>query len=159
MNNQLICNVVTRNDITQNLIQEAKSVLYASLRAPGTLLAQPKQVKDFLEFELAGEEHEVFACLFLNSQHQLIAVERLFYGTIDGAAIYPREVVKASLKHNAAAVIFSHNHPSGDSTPSEADKRITKTLKDILAVVDVRVLDHIVVGYGATYSFAEEGLL
>ncbi|MFA0026613.1 JAB domain-containing protein, partial [Vibrio sp. 10N.261.49.A5] len=92
------------------------------------------------------------------NQHHLISFEELFFGTIDSASVYPREVVKAALKTNAAAVIFAHNHPSGDATPSQADKRITQRLKDALALVDIRVLDHIVIGDSAV-SFAERGLL
>jgi DNA repair protein RadC len=96
--------------------------------------------------------------MFLDNQHHLISFEELFFGTIDSASVYPREVVKAALKTNAAAVIFAHNHPSGDATPSQADKRITQRLKDALALVDIRVLDHIVIGDSAV-SFAERGLL
>ncbi len=96
--------------------------------------------------------------MFLDNQHRLIAFEELFFGTIDSASIYPREVLKAALKVNAAALIFAHNHPSGDATPSQADKQITQRLKEALALVDIRVLDHIVVGDSAI-SFAERGLL
>jgi DNA repair protein RadC len=100
----------------------------------------------------------VFAVMFLDNQHRLIAFEELFFGTIDSASVYPREVLKAALKVNAAALIFAHNHPSGDATPSQADKQITQRLKEALALVDIRVLDHIVVGDSAI-SFAERGLL
>ncbi|GIA88948.1 DNA repair protein RadC [Vibrio cholerae] len=96
--------------------------------------------------------------MFLDNQHRLIAFEELFFGTIDSASVYPREVLKAALKVNAAALIFAHNHPSGDATPSQADKQITQRLKEALALVDIRVLDHIVVGDSAI-SFAERGLL
>ncbi|MEZ8076857.1 DNA repair protein RadC, partial [Vibrio sp. FF112] len=108
--------------------------------------------------QLKAYEREVFAVMFLDNQHHLISFEELFFGTIDSASVYPREVVKAALKTNAAAVIFAHNHPSGDATPSQADKRITQRLKDALALVDIRVLDHIVIGDSAV-SFAERGLL
>ncbi|HAS8160916.1 TPA: DNA repair protein RadC, partial [Vibrio vulnificus] len=107
---------------------------------------------------LKHHEREVFAVMFLDNQHRLIAFEELFFGTIDSASVYPREVLKAALKINAAALIFAHNHPSGDATPSQADKQITQRLKEALALVDIRVLDHIVVGDSAI-SFAERGLL
>jgi len=101
----------------------------------------------------------VFACLFLDNQHRLIQYEELFFGTIDGAAVYPREVVKEALRHNAAAVIFAHNHPSGLATPSEADKHITERLKSALDTADIRTLDHFVIGHGEVVSFAEKGCL
>jgi len=98
-----------------------------------------------LSLKLSGQEREVFAVLFLTTKHRLIGYEELFYGTIDGASVYPREVVKRALTLNAAAVIIAHNHPSGDATPSQADKKITIRLKDALALVDIRLLDHFVV--------------
>lgn len=116
-------------------------------------------VKQFLTAKLRHERSEVFAALHLDSQHRLIAYEALFHGTIDGASVYPREVVKSALKHNSAAMIFAHNHPSGISEPSQADKHITKQLQTALTVLDIRVLDHVVVGEGETTSFAEQGLL
>jgi len=125
----------------------------------GTSFTSPALVKEFLCTKLAGYEHEVFATLFLDTQHRLIEYAELFRGTIDGAAVYPREVVKLALQLNAAAVIFSHNHPSGVPEPSQADRTITRRLKDALALVDVRTLDHIVVGGEETVSFAERGLL
>ena len=125
----------------------------------GALFTSPALVKEYLCTKLSGYEHEVFAVLFLDTQHRLIEYAELFRGTIDGAAVYPREVVKASLQLNAAAVIFSHNHPSGVPEPSQADRAITRRLKDALALVDVRTLDHIIVGGDDTVSFAERGLL
>lgn len=116
-------------------------------------------VKNYCVLKLAEKESEVFSCLFLDNRHRLIKFEEMFHGTIDGAKIYPREVVKAALRHNAAAVIFAHNHPSGLPEPSRADEIITKRLNDALALVDVRVLDHIIVGGRDTVSFAERGLL
>ena len=107
----------------------------------------------------ASFEHEVFAALFLDSQHRLIEYVELFRGTIDQASVYPREVVKEALRLNAAAVVFSHNHPSGSPEPSQADRVLTQRLKEALALVDVRTLDHIVVGGAVTTSFAECGLL
>lgn len=123
------------------------------------VLNRPDQVKAMVTFKLAHLEREVFLCMFLNAQHQLIACEELFQGTIDASSVYPREVVKRALHHNAAAVIFAHNHPSGMPEPSQADQRITIRLRDALALVDIRVLDHIVVGGTSTISFAERGLL
>ncbi|HBO6068014.1 TPA: DNA repair protein RadC [Pseudomonas aeruginosa] len=125
----------------------------------GALFTSPERVKDYLLTKLAGFEHEVFAALFLDTQHRLIEYIELFRGTIDSASVYPREVVKEALRLNAAAVIFAHNHPSGNPEPSQADKLLTQRLKEALALVDVRVLDHIVVGGQGTVSFAERGLL
>ena len=119
----------------------------------------PDIVKNYLTLSLALEEREHFHVLFLNNQHQLLLDARLFSGTIDGASVYPREVVKQALQCNAAAVILAHNHPSGVCVPSEADKGITDKLKQALTTVDIRVLDHIIVGHMATYSFAEQGAL
>lgn len=118
----------------------------------------PQSTKDFLTYKLGGYEREVFGVMMLNSQHQLIEFRELFFGTIDAASVYPREVVKAVLEVNAAAVIFSHNHPSGESEPSGADKRITQKLKDALGLIDVSVLDHIIVGKSPV-SLAERGLI
>lgn len=119
----------------------------------------PDRVKNYLTLTLALEEREHFHALFLNNQHQLLRDARLFSGTIDGACVYPREVVKQALQCNAAAVIFAHNHPSGLCVPSQADKDITEKLQRALATVDIRTLDHIIVGHMATYSFAEQGAL
>ncbi len=118
----------------------------------------PLATKDFLTYKLGGYEREVFAVMLLDNQHQLLEFKELFFGTLDAASVYPREVVKAVLAVNAAAVIFAHNHPSGESEPSAADKHITQRLTDALALIDVRVLDHIVVGR-TPVSFAERGLL
>lgn len=123
----------------------------------GDLLTSTETVKKWFLLRTSGEAVEKFSCLFLSNQHQLIASEVLFTGTIDQASIYPREVVKAVLKHNAAAVIFSHNHPSGVAEPSRADLAITLKLKAALEVIDVRVLDHIVVGGVSVVSMAERG--
>lgn len=123
------------------------------------VLNRPDQVKELSIFKLAHLEREVFLCMFLNTQHQLIACEELFQGTIDASSVYPREVVKRALALNAAACIFAHNHPSGVPEPSQADQRITLRLRDALALIDIRVLDHIIVGGTSTVSFAERGLL
>ena len=121
--------------------------------------SNPEDVKHYLTTHLRHLPHEVFCCLFLDSQHRLIEFKELFQGTIDGASVYPREVVKASLSTNAAAVIFAHNHPSGVSEPSSSDERITVKLVKALQLVDIRVLDHFIVGEGEVVSMAERGLL
>jgi DNA repair protein RadC len=130
-------------------------ILYNSDSIP---MNSPQASKDFVKLKLATYEHEVFACLFLDNRNRLIVFDELFRGTIDGASVYPREVVKACLSHNAAAVIFAHNHPSGATEPSQADIAITERLRKALALIDVRVLDHLIVGDEVT-SFAERGLL
>lgn len=118
----------------------------------------PQQTKDYCQMLLASKPYEVFACLMLNNKHQLIEYRELFRGTIDGASVYPREVVKQALNDNAAAVILVHNHPSGNPTPSEADKQITLKLTDALKLMDIRVLDHLIVGHHVI-SMAELGLI
>lgn len=125
----------------------------------GDAISDPGMTRRYLKGKLRGHPQEVFACLFLDNQHRLIRYEELFYGTIDGASVHPREVVRRVIRHNAAAVIFAHNHPSGVAEPSQADRRITDRLKSALALVDVRVLDHMVVGDQEVTSFAERGLL
>jgi DNA repair protein RadC len=151
-------NSVILND--DSIIESALKILesrisYSSASPP---LTSPQASKDYVKLQLATFEHEVFACLFLDNRHHVITFEELFRGTIDGASVYPREVVKACLRHNSAAVILAHNHPSGVAEPSVADERITKRLKDALALIDVRVLDHLIVGE-EVISFAERGLL
>jgi DNA repair protein RadC len=125
----------------------------------GRQITDPGETRGYLQLKLSRYDREVFACLYLDNQHRLIAYEELFYGTIDGAHVHPREVVKASLRHNAAAVIFAHNHPSGVAEPSQADQRITVRLRSALELVDIRVLDHMIVGDGEVLSFAEKGLI
>lgn len=125
----------------------------------GDVLTSPEVTRAYLSAQLRGYRHEVFACLFLDNQHRVIQWEELFRGTIDGASVYPREVVKQALHHNAAAVIFAHNHPSGVAEPSQSDRLITDKLKAALNLLDIRVLDHFIVGDGMPYSFAEHGLL
>ncbi|BEI24563.1 RadC family protein [Vibrio fluvialis] len=144
--------------VTAGRVLDAAAEILAARGLRGDQYCNPDATKTYLSCKLRHYEREVFAVMLLNNQHQLIAFEELFYGTIDAASVYPREVVKAALKANAAAVIFAHNHPSGDATPSHADKQITQRLKEALALVDIRVLDHIVVGDSAI-SFAERGLL
>lgn len=141
----------------QAVLEMAKRHLFEQL-SRGDALCSPTQTRQYLASQLAGFPHEVFACLFLDNRNRVIAFEKMFYGTIDGASVYPREVVRMALKRNAAAVIFAHNHPSGVAEPSQADEQITQRLKDALALVDIRVLDHFVVG-DEVVSFAERGLL
>jgi DNA repair protein RadC len=124
-----------------------------------TILTSPAATRDYLIARLALLEHEVFASIFLDNRHSVIAFEILFTGTLDGASVHPREIVKRALHHNCAAVIFAHNHPSGHAEPSTADRSITSELKAALRMVEVRVLDHFVVGGNSTVSFAERGLL
>lgn len=124
-----------------------------------TVLSSPSRTRRFLHSHLRNPSREVFCCLFLDSQHALICCEDLFHGTLDGAAVYPRVVLRRALQLDAAAVIFAHNHPSGVAEPSAADRRITERLQAALALVDIRVLDHIIVGRGSAFSFAEDGLL
>lgn len=123
------------------------------------VLSSPQQTRKFLQLHLGSRSREVFSCLFLDSQHRMIRCDDLFLGTLDGAAVYPREVVARALQYCSAAVIFAHNHPSGVAEPSSADRRITKRLQAALQLLDIRVLDHIIVGRGREFSFAEEGLL
>lgn len=122
-------------------------------------LTSPQAVRDYLRLALGTREHEVFVTLFLDAQHRVIVAEELFRGTLTQTSVYPREIVKAALKANAAAVIFAHNHPSGVAEPSQADELLTRQLKEALAMVDVKVLDHFIVAGRATLSFAERGLL
>jgi len=124
-----------------------------------TVFATPNAVKDYLQLHLAARPHEVFAVLFLDSQNRLQAMEELFRGTLSQTSVYPREVVLRALHHQAGAVVLAHNHPSGTVQPSRADEALTQTLKAALALVDVRVLDHVVVAPGQAFSFAESGLL
>lgn len=122
-------------------------------------LESPELVRDYLKSMLRHEQHEVFGCLFLDSKHRVLCFEALFHGSIDSASVYPRQVVKRALAHNAAALILCHNHPSGVAEPSQADRVLTRRLKEALAVIDVRVLDHIIVGEGDPLSMMEYGWL
>lgn len=122
-------------------------------------LSSPRAVRDYLRLLLSGREHEIFVVLLLDAQHRIIATEELFRGTLTQTSVYPREVVKCALRHNGAAVIFAHNHPSGVAEPSHADELLTRSLKAALALVDVQVLDHFIVAGTRTLSFAERGLL
>lgn len=133
--------------------------LVAQRLSKGSSLTDPQQVITYLQMLLIHQEREVFALLLLDSKHRVICYEELFQGTLDGASVYPREVVKAVLRHNAAAVILVHNHPSGDPEPSQADRRLTQTLRELLDLVGTRTLDHIIVGHEGCVSLAELGLV
>lgn len=142
----------------EQILEAARQVVDQKVRR-GAPFTSPDIVKEYLGAKLAGFEHEVFAVLFLDSRNRLIRYVEMFRGTIDSASVHPREVVKEALKLNAAAVIYSHNHPSGHPDPSEADKVLTGRLKEALGLVDVRTLDHIIVVGHERVSFAELGLL
>ena len=141
------------------IIAKALSILKQRLRQPGHHLTNPGAVKEFLAMRLCGLDHEQFHVLFLDVKNRLVAAEAMFTGTLTHTSVYPREVVKAALRHNASSVIFAHNHPSGCTDPSEADQRLTTNLVQALALVEIRVLDHFVVAGVDAYSFAEHGLL
>lgn len=149
---------VTQEPLTANQVLEKAAEILASRYARKGEFNNPTAVKEYLACQLGGHDREVFAVMLLDSQHHLIAYRELFYGTIDAAGVYPREIVKVALEANAAAVILAHNHPSGNPEPSSNDKRITKRIVDALALVDVRVIDHVIVGR-ESLSFAEKGLL
>jgi len=145
---------MTSNDI----IEKAVRVLEERMQYGVSLtVSSPDDMKNFCRLKLAGLEHEVFGVLFLDNRHRLINYVEMFRGTIDQSNVYPREVAKEALKQNAAAVIFTHNHPSGVTEPSMSDRRITTKLREALALFDIRTLDHIVVGQGEPYSFVERG--
>lgn len=143
----------------RDILDLAAKILQAKKLTDRDIFSNPKDVKRFLQTALGTREHEVFAALFLDNKHRLIEYEVLFTGTIDQAAIHPREVVKRALQLNAAALIVSHNHPSGDTNPSDSDLRITNRLKDALNLVDMRLLDHIIVSGERAMSLAERGRL
>lgn len=145
--------------LTEEQIIRAAALLLNKRIERGLPLTSPEITSAYLKTQLRNREHEVFACLFLDNQHHVIEYEELFRGTIDAASVYPREVVKRCLQLNAAAVIFAHNHPSGSSKPSPADRNITDILKAALKLIDIRVLDHFIVGDGDAYSFVEHGLI
>ena len=147
-----------RYTLLQAALELGRRRLLASLRE-ADVLSSPEDVRTYLAMHLTGLGHEVFAALFLDNRHRVIEYRELFRGTIDSAAVYPREVVKHCLARNAAAVIFAHNHPSGVAEPSDTDVRLTRKLVDALALVDVRVLDHLVIGQGVQTSLAERGLM
>lgn len=140
------------------IVRRALKILNARMHNSPTL-ASPETVRSYLRLSLHDRAHEVFTCVFLDSQLGVIACEELFRGTLAQTSVYPREVVKAALAHNAAAVIFAHNHPSGIAEPSRADELLTQSLKQALALVDIRTLDHFVIAGSHLVSFAERGLI
>ncbi len=140
------------------VVELARRSLHEQLRA-GSVLTSPGAVRDYLRLALGARGHEVFVVLLLDAQHRVLSSTELFRGTLTQTSVYPREVVKAALAANAAAVIFAHNHPSGVAQPSQADEMLTRQLKEALALVDIKVLDHFIVAGNQTLSFAERGLL
>ena len=142
-----------------NLIRKALTILERHFRQPGIQLTSSSATCDWLRLKMSGLEREVFMVLFLDQQNRLLAYETLFAGTIAKTEVHPREVVKAALRHNAAAVIFAHNHPSGYSEPSQADRQLTTRLQNTLSLVDIRTLDHFIIGHTEVVSFAERGWL
>ncbi len=142
----------------QAVLEMSKRYLYETLEKQD-VISNPEDTRQYLKSQLRDKPYEVFAALFLDNRHQIIKFEELFRGTIDGASVYPREVVKKALEYNAAAMIIAHNHPSGVAEPSTADERITIRLKEALGLVDIRLLDHLVIGDGEIVSLAERGII
>lgn len=149
---------VTRPVSEKEIIRKAQAILRTRM-LQSEVLTSPGATRSFLQMKLSQHDREVFAVVYLTSQHQVIKYEELFQGTIDGASVYPRIVVKKALEVNASAIIMAHNHPSGVAEPSTADRRITERITSALALVDVRVLDHIICTPSDSYSFAEGGLI
>jgi DNA repair protein RadC len=145
-----------REDAT---IRHALSILERRMRAPGELLGSPEAAGSYLRLSIGAREHEVFVVLFLDVKNRVVASEEMFRGSLTQTSVHPREVVKTALRHNANSVLLSHNHPSGTPDPSEADLHMTRAVREALALVDVRVLDHIIVTASSSYSFAEHGQL
>lgn len=142
----------------QAVLEMARRALGEELKC-GNAMNSPRLVRDFLRLSLANKQHEVFIGIFLDAKNHAIATEELFSGTLTQASVYPREIIKRALYHNAAAIIFAHNHPSGIAEPSHADKVLTQSLKQALSLVDVQVLDHFIVGNGTALSFSEHDLI
>lgn len=147
------------NAAEQQILDQAFAILDREVRREPVQLTSPALVRSYLRVALEGKESECFTVVFLDTRHCVIELREMFRGTIDSCSVYPREVVKATIELNARAVILAHNHPSGDSEPSNADRRITSRLQDALGLIEVRVLDHLVVGKDEMTSFAEKGLL
>jgi DNA repair protein RadC len=141
------------------IVQQAIVLLERRVFKAGPRLERPAAVRDYLRLKLVAEPNEIFVVVFMNSMHDVLAVEPMFHGTINATSVYPRVVLQRALQLNAAAVTFAHQHPSGTTEPSNADRLLTEQLKTALALIDVRVLDHFVIGQGTPYSFAESGLL
>jgi DNA repair protein RadC len=152
-----LCAVAAQREVW--VIQQAIALLERRIFKVGPCLSRPAAVRDYLRLKLVAEPNEVFAIVFLDSMHQVLAYEPMFRGTINSTAVYPRVVVQRVLELKAAAVVFAHQHPSGVTEPSSADRALTQQLQAALALIDVRVLDHIIVGQGIPYSFAEHSLL
>ena len=144
--------------VGRSAVDLARRALQEEMRA-GDALNSPRAVRDYLQLLLGGRSQEAFVALFLDAQHRMIASEELFQGTLTQTSVYPREVVKRALHHNAAALIFAHNHPSGVAEPSQSDRLLTDALKQALGLVEVRVLDHFIVAGASCLSFAEKGML
>ncbi|MCP4284513.1 MAG: DNA repair protein RadC [Gammaproteobacteria bacterium] len=147
------------NDAEKQSLKALALTLLAEQHQPGKMLTSPEETRSYLRLRLAEYKNEVFGCVYLDNRHRIIHVAELFHGTIDGASVHPRVVVQQALSVNAAALVLYHNHPSGVAEQSHADEAITQRLKNALALVDVRVLDHFVVAAGESISFAERGLL
>lgn len=147
-----------REEEAESVVQLALAIL-AERHRPGALLTSPQAVRAYLQLRLAGQLREVFACVFLDNRYRVIGLEELFFGSIGSAEVHPRIVVQRALALNSAAVILAHTHPSGIAEPSRADELLTQRLKEALALIEVRVLDHVVVAATETVSFAERGLL
>jgi DNA repair protein RadC len=141
------------------LVADAIRCMEAVYRVNGAPLTSPKDVRDYLKLKLYGLPYEVFACIWLDNRHRILRYDELFRGTIDGASVHPREIVRAAMDVNAAAAILAHNHPSGVTEPSSSDLRVTQRIKDSLAMIDVKVLDHFIIGEGEGTSLAERGLI
>ena len=152
-------NYIFNQPVNEKILLRLANKISAKRLSRGQTIKSSKDVMLYLNNKLAHYEQEVFAVLFMDNRHRIISFKVMFYGTINGSSVYPREVVKQALKQNSASVILVHNHPSGDPKPSDADQRITKTISDILRVVDIKVLDHIVVGMEGTVSLVEQGLM
>ncbi len=149
---------IPRPGVTAEEILDLASEIAAEKLNNGMIVESPDQAEKVIQHHFGNPENEQFAVLLMDTKHKVLGFEVLFHGTIDGASVYPREVVKAALKHNAAAIILVHNHPSGITTPSDADEKLTKRLQEALALVDVRILDHFIIGHDV-YSFAQNHLL
>ena len=149
----------TGGPISDEVLIDAALKILAEQLVRGDLMESPTATRRYLALRFSSLEHEVFCCLFLDSRHRLTSCEELFRGTVDGASVHPREVVKQALARNASAVILAHNHPSGIAEPSQAGEIITTRLRDALALVEIRLLDHLIVGDGCCVSLAEKGLI
>lgn len=143
----------------KQIINQAKKILLEKSRKDSVAFTSPNTIKEYLLLELAAVEHEVFGVVLLDNQHRLIGIKKMFNGTIDSASVFPREVAKVALKANAAAIFIFHNHPSGCITPSNSDRLITERLTNALGLIDIRILDHFIVGLEGAFSFAENNMM